>query len=264
MAGKNPLIAVDGNPATANPLPLSGSILGASGSLGFGNAASISAGDLGLGYDGNGSGSYNPEVSTTNFGADAISTASFMGPDGAFTLEALVNLPSLTSGVNREIIAMDNSGLNAERPFQFVITGAGALRYRGFANNATFELAIPTTGPDAFQADTWFHAAFTYDGFGNGTLYWTLLDSGRLEASVLATTTTLLDMPENSAPLIIGNENRAVFGEGLLGKVDEVRISDVARGADEFVFVPEPSSALLLGIGALALMRRGRARSGIR
>ena len=263
ISGKNGLIAIDGNPATANPLPVNTTVLGAAGALGFGNAASISAGDLGLGYDGNGSGSYNPEVSGTNFGVDAVSTSSFMGANGAFTLEALVNLPSRTSAAAREIIGMDNSGaLDGGRPFQFVITSTGTLRFREFANNVTFELAIPTTGPDAFQANTWFHAAYTYDGEGTGTLYWTLLDPSRTLASVLATNSSLLDMPASSATLVIGNENRNVFGEGLLGEIDEVRISSEARGADDFVFVPEPSSALLLAAGGLVMARRRTSRRG--
>src|SRR5688572_5423180 len=136
VAGQNSLIAVDGNPATANPLPLSTSILGAGGSLGFGNAASISAGDLGLGYDGNGNGSFNPDISAANLGADVISTSSFMALNGAFTLEALVSLTSLTSTANREIISMENSsGTSTDRPFQFVITTTGSLRFREFASN---------------------------------------------------------------------------------------------------------------------------------
>lgn len=259
VAGQNTLRGVDGAPVT-NPLP-SVSIAGSLGAVGFGNAVTIAAIDHGLGYDGNGNGAYNPDQSSTNFGADALSTSTLTGADGAFTLEALIKLDSYTGAVNREIISMDNSGGTTARGFQFVITADGKLRFREFGNNVTFEQQIPTSGDNAFAANTWFHTAYVYNGNGLGTLYWTLLDGSRIEASVLGTVAGLNDLPANTAPIVIGNDSRAAFGEALFGSVDEVRISSAARGATEFIFIPEPHSAALLSAGLFLLGRRARSRA---
>jgi hypothetical protein len=58
----------------------------------------------------------------------------------------------------------------------------------------------------------------------------------------------------------IGNEARSTGNESenFLGQVDEVRISGVARGPGEFIFVPEPSTFGLLAAGALGLLARRR------
>lgn len=262
VTGTNNLLAVDGGSPSA-PI-LSAGILGSIGAPRFGNAATFSAIDFGLGHDGNGDGVFNADISSSSPGADAVSTLALTGADGAFTLEVLVKLPTLiTTGTNnnanRELISLENSGLNSARPFQLAITHDGFLRFREFAGgDVTFQAAIPTSGPDAFSPDTWFHAAFTYDGEGTGRLYWTLLDDDRTEASLLASRTGLVDLPVNSGMLVVGNENRAAFGESVRGSIDEVRISSVARDASEFVFVPEPTTGVMLSIGALLLARRRR------
>ena len=57
----------------------------------------------------------------------------------------------------------------------------------------------------------------------------------------------------------VGNEYRNSPDNNLLGQIDEVRISGVARGADEMLFgIPEPSSAALLSLAGLAFLRRRR------
>jgi len=240
VAGAASFIAA-GNPSAASPRnPLPG-LLGATGASGtgfnFGLCADLTfSNSIGLFMDANANSVADLDVSGAAPGADAISGSTFTGPSGEFTLEALVNFPSLTGG-NREIISMDNSG--GARPFQFRLTSAGLLEFNNIAvAGANPRIAIPTTGPDAFVPNQWFHVAMTYDGAGTIVFYWTRLDSSRTGASVLLTTSVPLLNLTGMAVLTIGNENRNISGEGLTGRIDEVRISNIARSAIDMVFDP--------------------------
>lgn len=245
--------------AVATRIPTAG-ILGAVGASGvgfdFGRCANLSfSNSMGLYMDGNGNGIADLDNGTA--GGDQISMAQIAGPSGEFTLEALVNLPSLT-GANREIICMDGSV--SPRPFQFRITSTGQIEFNNIGTaGANPKVSIPTTGPDAFVPNQWFHVALTYNGSGRINIYWTRLDNTRTGASLLlAFDSPALD-ESGSAVLTVGNENRSTSGEGLMGYIDEVRISNVARGATEMIFdtsaPPVPPSInpqpedLALGVG---------------
>lgn len=229
------------NPTAASPRQPVPGLLGATGASGLGFNFGLSAdltfsNSVGIFIDANANGVADLDVNGTTPGADAISGSLLTGPSGAFTFEALVNFPSLTGG-NREIICMDNSA--GARPFQFRVTAAGLLEFNNIAvAGANPRATIPTTGPEAFVANQWFHVAMTYDGAGTISFYWTKLDNARTGASVLLTTNVspvVLNI-SGSAVLTIGNENRNTSGEGLSGRIDEVRISNIARGAAEMAF----------------------------
>ncbi len=190
-----------------------------------------------------------------------------VGAGGAFTYEAMIN----TSGISasQQIFAMDSNGTLTTRPFWFRIQG-GDLHFFNLADNDTDNrAAIPTTGADAFVAGEWFHAAVTYDGnegvAGNLKFYWTRVDDSRTQANLIGSA-TINDLSTTATAVYgIGNAFRTV-GSGVTsnldGSIDEVRISGIARGADDMLFsaVPEPSSAALLGLGSVALMARRRRR----
>ena len=122
-------------------------------------------------------------------------------------------------------------------------------------------------GGNALVTGEWFHAAAVFDGT-NTELFFTRVDSGATLANSVAIGADFVDFTD-LGPLTIGNEARTAnnatggtqFQEALLGSIDEVRISSVARGADEFIFaaaVPEPSSLALLGLGAVVGLARRR------
>jgi len=236
-------IAFDGNPANNNATtaqPVATNILGATGYTGFGNAANISAIDLGLGVDANASGGFQMGL---NGGAspDAILHSSFAGADGSFTMEAMLNIPAIT-GPTREIICTDNSV--GTRGFQFRINATGNLEFNFIGTApAAYLVPIPTTGTHGFVANQWFHVALSYDGpTHTTTYYWTRVSSGSTTANVIGTPGTVETTDGAvSAPLVIGNEARSAgsgvnSGEGLIGLMDEVRISKVARTASQFIF----------------------------
>jgi hypothetical protein len=263
-------IAYDGNPSVPgtpianvnNPQPSNTTILGATGFTGFGNAANVSAADLGLGVDGNNSGTFQAGNSNANNSPDAVLQSSFSNLAGSFTIDAMINVPSIS--LVREIVSTDNTApAGSPRGFQFRTSATGTLDFNFIGTGgAPVTAAIPTVGANAFVANEWFHVAFTYDAPTTTTrLYWTRVDPANTIANQIGTGTTETTLNTLSSSLVIGNENRGVANEGLLGLIDEVRISDTVRGAGDFIFVavPEPSTALLGGIGLLALLRRRRA-----
>ncbi|HOY58366.1 MAG TPA: immunoglobulin domain-containing protein [Verrucomicrobiota bacterium] len=242
VAGAPAFIAT-ANPSAATPRQPTPGMLGAPGASGlgyaFGTCANLShSNSMALFMDANGNGVADLDTSGSALGEDRVSGSTLTGLYGEFTLEALVNFPSLT-GANREIIAMDNSAGATSRPFQFRLNTTGQLEFNNIAvSGVNPKTTLPTTGPDAFVPNQWFHVALTYDGAGVITFYWTKLDSARTQANVLEVHYVSTVDLSGEAVLTVGNENRNTSGEGLLGLVDEVRISDVARTAVDMVFDP--------------------------
>jgi autotransporter-associated beta strand protein len=217
-------------------------ILGAAGRTGFGNAATFS-GNLMLGYDGDGNGAYAPDIGAPTVDAVASSLFTDVGGSGAFTLEAMVSFTgNLVGGGNREIISFDSSaGTAAQRGFQFRLNNAGQIEYNSIGDgDGGVVAAVPTTGANAYAANTWFHVAMVYDGNGNAAassvrLYWTKVDDAALQANLIGTGSEG-DLPANNNMLVLGNENRNTAGEALVGLLDEVRISNVPRAANQMMF----------------------------
>lgn len=236
-AGGSALAVGPNNPATATPAP-SSALTGAAGFGPFGHAADLTGlpGHL-LGYDANGSGIYQADLNgTASPDRVALSTLG-IGAAAPFTLEALVS-PFSTSG-NREIIATDSYA--AQRGFQFRIVTGGAtgqrLEFNLIGTGSQVLASIPNSGPHAFSTGQWFHVAFTYDGT-TARFYWTRLDAEVGSANLIGGAQPLVISGGAAieGPLVLGNENRDASTEGLNGKIDEIRISSVARSATEFIF----------------------------
>jgi autotransporter-associated beta strand protein len=229
-------------------------ILGQAGLTGFGNAATFS-GNLMLGYDGNGDGNFSPDLVLTPAAPpnspDGISSNLFTDAgNGAFTIEAMVRFSgaALAGGGNREVISFDanynngaGTGATASRGFQFRVNNSGQLEYNSIGDgDGGIVAAIPTTGANAYAANEWFHVAMVYDGNGNAAansvrLYWTKMDGANLLANQIGSGSEG-DLPLSNNMLVLGNENRNTAGEPLLGLLDEVRISNVARAANQMMF----------------------------
>jgi len=162
--------------------------------------------------------------------------SNFVGPDGAFTFEALV-CPAFGPGAipnNMQIISGEH---DSARGWQFRVTTAGELAFIRLTGAVeTLVMALPKTGPHAFAANKWFHAAVTYNGQpntdGNVKFYWTAMDSHVRAPVLLASFRMTGSLTRTVAPnFVIGNEGRNNNGrtENWEGWIDEVRISDIAR-----------------------------------
>lgn len=185
---------------------------------------------------------------------------------GAFTFEALVNLARNPFALpnNMEIVCGDTGAGIANRGWQFRFTTGGQMEFNllgGSGSDNDFKAGLPNSGPDAAVAGQWYHMAVTCTGNAptNGDtpyqlkFYWTLLDANRTSADLLATFTmtralngTTTSGAGTVQPAIaIGGSGRRITtggngvanGEGTIGLIDEVRISNIARGSNQMAFV---------------------------
>lgn len=186
---------------------------------------------------------------------------------GAFTMEAVVwigfdpslNLGSVGNGGNGrgaqcQIMAGEDEA-NPGRIFQFRIDPIGTasplnlsepmlefINVRQAAGGQVQNILapIPMTGDDAIVSNGWFHVAVTYNGNAgeadNLKLYWTRMESTRIEANLIGTATMMNDLSVASNDFSIGNIGRNPSQNAFLGLIDEVRISKVARGAGQMMF----------------------------
>jgi hypothetical protein len=191
-------------------------------------------------------------------------TTSFRHPTtAAFTFEALVKMDgNPTNNGNQEIICGDNStsgtGVGGTRAWQFRINASGTgaatnlarLEFNSIStvsgSMGDFFAILPANGVNAWTTGQWFHAAVTYTGTNGASpgvlsFYWTLAATNAASANLLTNFTGLTGVLGGNPTLGIGGSARANNGvanaEGFKGSIDEVRISSVARGAGEFLFI---------------------------
>lgn len=187
-------------------------------------------------------------------GQGGVPNTALVNPEtGAFTFEALVcPMGALfQSGLNWQIFCGDNNGTRGwhwriqtgptpQMNFNFINPGIG-----------NFVVNLPMSGPNAVATNQWYHAAVVYTGHNptNGDppgmliFYWTLLDTNKESAAPLATNyVSTLDTIGNGTSPAVGGSQRTINGvgnsEGFVGMIDEVRVSMVARRADEMAFRP--------------------------
>lgn len=238
------------------------------GSGGYGAATYTGFGSAFNALD-SGSGLFHSTASGIGGGAHggSVDQADFQDADGTFTIEALINIANINTGASQEqTILSHDSGSTRGGIFQII---DGNLRiYNGRTGDNNAQAAIPTTGDHAFVANQWFHVAVTYNGdeagSNNVTFYWTRVLDGVTVANAIGSDTIGGDFNATTMPLFIGGAGRSPYRYELKGSIDEVRISNVVRGADEFIFaaaeVPTPGAlpAGLVLIGALLMRRRTR------
>ncbi|MGW8256490.1 MAG: PEP-CTERM sorting domain-containing protein, partial [Thermoguttaceae bacterium] len=196
----------------------------------------------------------------------------------AYTMEAIVKVGwDCTGNWAANLDIMSAHTWSPPEVFRFEVWGKGSnngilknrLVFHDLKNGAylSYDLndaSIDPNNPEIEQGK-WYHVAVTCTGeaaFNNWKLYWTDMDSGATEAHMVAQGTSYYPLAKVAdggvTAFRIGNCFRS-GGSGnvypWIGLVDEARISDVARGADEMMFtvVPEPATVLLMLIGCLGM-----------
>lgn len=174
---------------------------------------------------------------------------------GAFTFEAVVKFDTSPLGaIDAEIVCGDREGALDVRGWQWRIFN-GVMEWNTLAGsgNDDFKSPLPAVGADAAITGAWYHVAVTFSGSfpTNGDtpnllkFYWTALDPNRTTANQLGEFTLPRPLDGNGTGqprLGVGGSARAITGnvgnnEGLIGSIDEVRISSVARPADQMAFM---------------------------
>ena len=134
----------------------------------------------------------------------------------AFTIEAWVNV---TVGANQAIMHKQGEDNSSNRNYILNIRPEGFLR-GSFSSGGTQH---DFDGPTLLESGRWYHVAATYDG-EVGMIY----VDGKLDAE----TQISLPLEPNDVPLLLGKAG-GTGGARLLGLMDEVRLSDVARTEGE-------------------------------
>jgi len=232
---------VNESTSTTTP-PLVTDVLGAPSYTNFGYCASFGPGEM-IGFDYNRTGRYDGDGGGGVLSADSFPMSVLnMGNGGqtAWTIEAMI-CPSSPNVTNQEIICTDSSSSSTgNRAFQFRLNSAGQLELNLIAIGADLKTSIPAIATDpvnGFVSNQWFHVAATYDG-ANVVLYWTRLQPSTIAANPISTNTVAVGTAFGAVQgsLGIGNRTRSPAIEYFQGLIDEVRISNVARAANQMLF----------------------------
>lgn len=198
---------------------------------------------------------------------------SFFGPDGAITIDLLIRPDfgsSDTFGNTMRILSQENDEANPSNLLLIYDANANGLGHliEFSLGGDVVKMAVPTgDDPHALAVGSWYHFAVTYNGDENSIadnvkFYWTKVD-GPLDTTTAANLVstdllsadplTLAARPE----FTFGNETAGSINKSFFGALDEIRISGVDRDPDGngggFIFVPEPTGCVLLGISILGL-----------
>jgi hypothetical protein len=222
---------------------------------------------------------------------DNVNVSSFVGTNGAFTYEGLYRVDWDSSNAPGAMILMSleedsttelGAAGDGRRMFQIYMDftenpSAPRLFFdsRATSPNANPDVSIPlgSTSIGALEQGAWYHAAVTFNGnlndVNNLNVYFTKVEANTEKANLVASTTWTNAWPtDGTADFAVGNSGRnqtGAFGdfpgEPWFGAIDEVRVSNIARRDDEFLFTRSVNGQFQIDrtTGTISLVNTGTA-----
>ncbi len=208
-------------------------------------------------FDGDGGSNANTGSVSFNGTSNSMQTAATLDLSGAseLTIEWFMKPTSATSAAGQMIFEHSENGNNHDGAIRSYIDSTGLLKTSQYAGSSKY-YGSNTNDIDPTQ---WTHYAVTMDRSLTGA-------AERIKVyvdGVAAGTYVQTGNPTNDPAFInyvlyIGARNANSFY--YKGLIDEMRISDQVLTPSQFLSIPEPASeGLLLGVGAMAALKRRRA-----
>ncbi len=202
---------------------------------------------------------YDAAIDTSGFTSRSTTAATFDGSNivafdfgaiaGDATFEFIISGDPAAGGRNGYIGRADANPANSLRYEQWDNTGQLGFTRGGVADNTFSALDAASPSADTHVTYRWTQGTGTMDLFING-------------APTDSIAGATFEMP--TGPGHLGNVADAGT-EGMIGTISRVTTfntaladAEISAHANAWTGVPEPSSALLSGIAALALLRRRR------
>lgn len=183
-----------------------------------------------------------------SIGSIGWGAGSMMGADGAFTWEMVLRPDEAANSSAGTQMLMLHSGNKMQLKMNYAATGYLYLTMWDGVNSVTLfnqRLDVAALGINQYATDEWFHLGVTYDGTSAGKVYWTKLgDDYTGTANELASFSMSDLLPIADATLSFGAKAN-LLGSGFNGAIDEIRISDIGRAADDMLSVPPPPTLKL-------------------
>ncbi len=163
---------------------------------------------------------------------------------GSFTIEIALETATDTDGGFALFMGGDAGG---QDPYYVALDGAGNLFFQMYFDNAT---AVSIAALGALEFGEFQHIAAVFDTAGASNEMRLYVDETLVGSTFVGTRVAGYDDPTNN--LWLGSVNNGAFGF-FTGVLADVRISDEALGANEFLPVPEPGMIAIFGMALIGL-----------
>lgn len=201
----------------------------------FGNVAIGAAGQVGTAYS----------FSNTEGAYVNLNRVDLLPNSNPFKLELWINKPSVSPGQSLQYILTNTLGGTAGRTNLYE-TGGTVILANAASGLSLQSLTTVNGEPFTVRDDQWHKITFTRQRYDDDNDLFQLYLDDILHASQTAANTIVFETTRNWQ---LGGTTYVAGGRPFTGLIDDVR-----------VYVPEPSSAVLLLLAAgMLLIRRGRA-----